>query len=263
MTERTRGNPLKYWAIALVAGAVVWLLLGDVAGVAAGLVVFLLTGLVLGRLFAGPAGETAAADALREAGEAAESALADARSEAQAEAEDAAVLDAVRSQIEPDAPEVPEPALQEAAEAPAVDVAGDVAADPEDAVQGAPEPVESAKVEAAQAPASNGGSTLLSGEEELAARKGSWRYEKPAAEAPAQADGDDGSSELLKIDGITSALVSRLEAAGITRLEQLASLDDAGVEALTEALALKRKGRITRQRWVEQARELTGKGTTG
>lgn len=257
----------KYWAIALGAGLIVWLVLGGSLGISAGLVVFALGGLVLSRLFGGPAGETAVAEAMREASAAVEASLADPRPEPQAEAEDAAVMDAVRSQIEPKA------------EAPASDPETVPEPEPEPTPEPEPEPMPEASLETTAAPlaeqsseagaASDAaptkavavGSILLAGEQELASRKGTWRYEaaaKPSAPLPAEAPEAEQESELLRIKGIRPPLIPALTAAGVTKLAQIAALDGAGVAELTEALGIKKKDRIARQRWVEQAREMIG-----
>ncbi|MCT8161169.1 hypothetical protein [Pseudoruegeria sp. SHC-113] len=253
----------KYWAIALGAGLIVWLVLGGSLGISAGLVVFALGGLVLSRLFGGPAGETAVAEAMREASAAVEASLADPRPEPQAEAEDAAVMDAVRSQIEPKAeapvsdPEtVPEPEPEPTPEPepepmPEASLETTAAAPAEQAPAPDPETAPEPKAEAAPL-----ASTLLAGEQELAARKGTWRYTPPAASSEAPAAADD--SELLRIKGIQGPMLEKLQEEGITTLAQIAALDETAVAKLTEALGINKKDRIARQRWVEQAREMIG-----
>lgn len=259
---------IKYWAIAVIAGGLVWLVLGGTLGISAGLVVFLLGGLVLSRLFGGPAGETAVAEAMRDAAEAVEASLADPRPEPQVEEEDAAVMDAVRSQIEPQAeasvsaPETapepePEPTFQPEPE-PMPEASMETTAAP--LAEQAPA-AESSTPEAAPTKAAAVGSTLLAGEQELASRKGTWRYEavaQPQEPTPAEAPDAGTESELLRIKGIRPPLIPVLAAAGVTKLEQIAALDADGVAALTEAIGIKKKDRIAQQRWVEQAREMIG-----
>lgn len=65
----------------------------------------------------------------------------------------------------------------------------------------------------------------------------------------------DHSDELTKLKGVGPKLEALLNEEGITRYEQLASLDDAELAALEDRLGTF-KGRLTRDRVVEQARLL-------
>ena len=62
------------------------------------------------------------------------------------------------------------------------------------------------------------------------------------------------SDDLTRITGIGPKMQQRLNAQGITSFGQLASLDKKGVTALEEEMNL--SGRITREKWVKQAKEL-------
>lgn len=79
------------------------------------------------------------------------------------------------------------------------------------------------------------------------------RAEKTQAEeTPAKpaAGGDD----LKRMTGLGPAIEKKFHAAGITTYEQIADLDEEEAQALDERLEL--KGRIQRENWVAQAREL-------
>ncbi|WP_439572475.1 50S ribosomal protein L21 [Phreatobacter sp.] len=77
--------------------------------------------------------------------------------------------------------------------------------------------------------------------------------EAQAAPAPA-AGGARDSSNLSLIAGIGPTIEKKLRAAGVTSWEQIAGWTAEEIEATDKELAL--RGRITREEWVEQAREL-------
>lgn len=60
--------------------------------------------------------------------------------------------------------------------------------------------------------------------------------------------------DLTLISGIGAATAQKLQAAGIVSYRQLATLAGEEIERLE--MAIKRPGRIRRERWIEQAREL-------
>lgn len=74
-----------------------------------------------------------------------------------------------------------------------------------------------------------------------------------AAPVPAAA-GTRDSSNLSLIAGIGPTIEKKLRAAGVTSWEQIAGWTAEEIEARDKELAL--RGRITREEWVEQAREL-------
>ena len=78
------------------------------------------------------------------------------------------------------------------------------------------------------------------------------KAEKPAAKkaAPAAAGNDD----LTKLKGVGPAYAKKLNEAGITSFAQIAALDAAGVAELEEKLNA--AGRVERDGWIEQAKEL-------
>ncbi|PRY21883.1 LSU ribosomal protein L21P [Aliiruegeria haliotis] len=71
----------------------------------------------------------------------------------------------------------------------------------------------------------------------------------PAAEAPAAA-----ADDLKKLSGVGPALEKKLLAAGITSFAQIAAWTEEDVARFDEELSF--KGRIEREGWVEQAKEL-------
>lgn len=73
---------------------------------------------------------------------------------------------------------------------------------------------------------------------------------KPAAKKAAKGDGDD----LSTISGVGPVIVGKLNDAGITTFAQIAAWSDADVEAIEEKLSF--KGRVGREDWIAQAKEL-------
>lgn len=78
--------------------------------------------------------------------------------------------------------------------------------------------------------------------------------ETPAG-APAESDAEPDN--LQDIKGIGAVLEKQLNALGITRFEQIASWTDEDIASVNETL--KFRGRIQRERWVEQARDFVQK----
>jgi predicted flap endonuclease-1-like 5' DNA nuclease len=72
----------------------------------------------------------------------------------------------------------------------------------------------------------------------------------PPPPKPQEGDGDN----LRKIKGIGPKIESSLHALGVFHLAEIAGWTDADIERIDAHLAF--KGRIRRERWVEQAREL-------
>ncbi|MEO0931196.1 MAG: 50S ribosomal protein L21 [Pseudomonadota bacterium] len=80
------------------------------------------------------------------------------------------------------------------------------------------------------------------------------KAEKPKAEkkaAPAKAEGGD---DLKKLSGVGPALEKKLHEAGVTTFAQIAAWTEADVAAMDEKLSF--KGRIEREGWIDQAKEL-------
>ncbi|GAB4359660.1 MAG: hypothetical protein Kow0026_21410 [Oricola sp.] len=76
----------------------------------------------------------------------------------------------------------------------------------------------------------------------------------PAGGKPAAAP-DSGTDDLKRIKGIGRQIEAKLNAAGITRYEQIAGWTKADIAAFGEKLAF--AGRIEREGWVAQARQLS------
>lgn len=81
------------------------------------------------------------------------------------------------------------------------------------------------------------------------------KAEKPKAEkakaAPKKAEGAD---DLKKLSGVGPALEKKLHDAGVTTFAQIAAWTDADVADMDEKLSF--KGRIEREGWIAQAKEL-------
>ena len=74
------------------------------------------------------------------------------------------------------------------------------------------------------------------------------------ATAPGGRQASPDKNDLQRVRGIGPALAKKLRALGISDLEQLAALSDARIDELDRELSF--PGRIRRDRWVEQARDL-------
>ena len=77
---------------------------------------------------------------------------------------------------------------------------------------------------------------------------------KPAAPKAGKAA---AGGDLKKLPGVGPALEKKLIAAGVTSLEQVAAWTEADVTKIDEELSF--KGRIEREGWIAQAKELTAK----
>ena len=84
-----------------------------------------------------------------------------------------------------------------------------------------------------------------------AAKKAAPKKAAKAEAAPAAAAGAD---DLKKLSGVGPALEKKLLAAGVTTFAQIAAWSPEDVAAIDEQLSL--KGRIEREGWIEQAKEL-------
>ncbi|MDE1130555.1 MAG: 50S ribosomal protein L21 [Ascidiaceihabitans sp.] len=77
---------------------------------------------------------------------------------------------------------------------------------------------------------------------------------KKAAPKKAAAKATDGADDLSNISGVGPVIVKKLHAEGITTFAQVAAWSDADVEAIEEKLSF--KGRVGREDWIAQAKEL-------
>ncbi|KMK66847.1 50S ribosomal protein L21 [Puniceibacterium sp. IMCC21224] len=77
----------------------------------------------------------------------------------------------------------------------------------------------------------------------------------PAATAPKAAPATVGGDDLKVLSGVGPALEKKLHDAGVTTYAQIAAWTEADVESFGELLSF--KGRIEREGWIEQAKNLT------
>ncbi|SIN93517.1 50S ribosomal protein L21 [Vannielia litorea] len=87
------------------------------------------------------------------------------------------------------------------------------------------------------------------------------KAEAPKAEAkkaaPAKAAKAEGGDDLKQLSGVGPALEKKLHEAGVTTFAQIAAWSADDVAEMDEKLSF--KGRIEREGWIEQAKELAGK----
>lgn len=74
------------------------------------------------------------------------------------------------------------------------------------------------------------------------------------AAAPKAKAADAGADDLSRISGVGPVLVKKLSDLGYTTLQQIADMTPEQVSEVDEALSF--KGRIDREEWIEQAKEL-------
>lgn len=156
--------------------------------------------------------------------------------------------------------------------------AAPAAADPAEEAPATPEPTPAPVAEAAQADADATRvkpSKALAGQDDLASRKGSWKYETPSAavaeaapvdgrpeEAPEvlSAARDGGADDLKLLKGVGPKLEQTLNELGFYHFDQVAAWTPAQVAWVDSRL--KFKGRIERDGWIEQAKILAAGGET-
>lgn len=82
------------------------------------------------------------------------------------------------------------------------------------------------------------------------------KAEKPKAEKKAKSapTAEAGADDLKQLSGVGPALEKKLHAAGVTTFAQIAAWGEAEIADFDEKLSF--KGRIEREGWVEQAKEL-------
>ena len=88
------------------------------------------------------------------------------------------------------------------------------------------------------------------------AKKAPAKKAAPKAEkkAPAKVDAPAGGDDLKRLSGVGPALEKKLLTAGVTTFAQIAAWTEADIAEFDEKLSF--KGRIEREGWVEQAKEL-------
>ena len=90
-----------------------------------------------------------------------------------------------------------------------------------------------------------------------APKKAEAKAEAPKAEKKAAPKAAAGADDLKKLSGVGPALEKKLHEAGITSFAQIAAWTDADIAEFDEKLSF--KGRIEREGWVAQAKDLAGK----
>ena len=91
----------------------------------------------------------------------------------------------------------------------------------------------------------------LSGAKKLDVDHGDHSHEAHAAEPATSAQGAD---DLTQIKGIGAVISAKLRTLGFTSYEQIAALSEADIEKINSELNF--KGRIEREQWIQQAREI-------
>lgn len=87
-----------------------------------------------------------------------------------------------------------------------------------------------------------------------AAPKAAPKAEKKADAPKPAAKAEAGADDLKQLSGVGPALEKKLHEAGVTTFAQIAAWTDADVEEFGEKLSF--KGRIEREGWIEQAKDL-------
>ncbi|MDW3184231.1 50S ribosomal protein L21 [Roseobacter sp.] len=89
-----------------------------------------------------------------------------------------------------------------------------------------------------------------------APKKAEAKADAPKAKAaPKAAKADAGADDLKKLSGVGPALEKKLHEGGVTSFAQIAAWTEEDVAAMDEKLSF--KGRIEREGWIEQAKELS------
>lgn len=97
------------------------------------------------------------------------------------------------------------------------------------------------------------GAGSVAGVAVAAAEKPAKKAEKKA-DAPKKAKAAAGGDDLKQLSGVGPALEKKLHEAGVTTFAQIAAWTEADVADMDEKLSF--KGRIEREGWIEQAKEL-------
>ena len=229
------------WLVALIAGIVAAILaawLGSSSGMAAvliGIFVFLVFGVLLGMFWDRPSPNALGAHAGGHHGDEDEG-----HGHAEADSEPvAAVAPAVTVPVETAREEAPEPEAERAAEAPTGEPEPETAAHPA-AEASVEEPAEEPSEEPVAA---------------QAAAEGGEDGKPEGIDAPRGGQADD----LKEIDGIGPALEKRCHELGIYHYDQIAAWGEAEV-AWMDGNLKGFKGRVTRDKWVAQAKLIVDEG---
>ena len=102
------------------------------------------------------------------------------------------------------------------------------------------------------------GSVSAAAVEAVAPKKAALKKAEKKAEAPkakAAPKAEAGADDLKKLSGVGPALEKKLHEAGVTTFAQIAAWTEEDVAAMDEKLSF--KGRIEREGWIAQAKELS------
>ncbi len=134
-------------------------------------------------------------------------------------------------------------------------VPAESAAPTEPEAEAAPaEPATPIEPEAEAAPAQ---STAVAGSAEAPAPAAPAEPAAPTEpDAEAEPEAAEVSEDITQLNGIGPVIKGKLAKLGITSIQQIAALTDEDIERIDQELAF--KGRIRREQWVEQAKQLLG-----
>lgn len=90
-----------------------------------------------------------------------------------------------------------------------------------------------------------------------APKKAAKKAEAPAEAAEKAAEKPAGADDLKKLSGVGPALEKKLHEAGVTSFAQIAAWTEADIAEFDEKLSF--KGRIEREGWIDQAKDLAAK----
>ncbi|MFD2739205.1 50S ribosomal protein L21 [Sulfitobacter aestuarii] len=97
--------------------------------------------------------------------------------------------------------------------------------------------------------------SAIKGKSDATAAKPAKTKKAAASKAAPKAEATAGADDLKALSGVGPALEKKLHAAGVTSFEQIAGWSQDEIDAMNEKLSF--KGRIEREGWVEQAKELS------
>ncbi len=109
-------------------------------------------------------------------------------------------------------------------------------------------------VKAAIGAGSVSGAAITSGDKPVAKKAPAKKAPAKKAAAP-KAEKSAGGDDLKQLSGVGPALEKKLHANGVTSFAQIAAWTEADVADMDEKLSF--KGRIEREGWIDQAKELT------
>lgn len=94
----------------------------------------------------------------------------------------------------------------------------------------------------------------LSGAKKLDAGHGDHSHDNQPAEVPSHPVSAREADDLTRIKGIGAVITVKLRTLGFTTYDQIAALNETDIEKINAALNF--KGRVEREQWIQQAREI-------